>query len=182
MQIRIDKAIRKKWHSGFERHKPIKNIVIHGTGGGSTYNYVLNGGRKELYVRGIALFHYLIERNGEIIEITDPNRWVYHSSSGGHDEQTIGIELVNYNRSNNAPYTQKQYKALFFLIKKLLNNYPTIDVILSHRRAKQKYSGGTKNCPGKFFNWQQVRNFLDEIEYNYKYDTKYESIWSIEPC
>lgn len=160
MIIIKDDRIREIWHRGFNREKTPNEIVIHGTGGGGTYQWVLQGGRKELYRRGIALFHYLIERDGSVTEIIDPDRWVYHSSSGKHDEKTIGIELVNPKSNNSAPYTDEQYKALFGLvIDYLMEKYP-ISVIVSHNHNKRVFSKGKKKCPGNF-DWKLLKDELD---------------------
>jgi len=157
MEIVVDEKIREKWHRGFAREKPVSEIIIHGTGGGGTYQYVLNGGRSSLYVRGIALFHYLVERDGKIIEIIHPKRWVYHSSSGKHDEVTIGIELLNPDLHNNGFYTDEQYKSLFYLIfDKLMKAFPEVNIIRSHSATKQIYSGSPKSCPGPAFDWSRL--------------------------
>ena len=85
-----DLVIRQTYCNGFARSKPVKYIVVHGTGGGSSAQRLLKWMRKpgqaqqDRYKRGIALFHYLIGREGEIIEIIDPS-----SSTPGPPESTI---------------------------------------------------------------------------------------------
>ena len=165
MEIVKDQLIKEKWHRGFERKQPIDEIVLHGTGGGGTYQYVLQGGRKELYIKGIALFHYLIEQNGKTIEIIDPERWVYHSSSGKHDERTIGIELLNPDFQNKGSYTEQQYKSLFELID-LLMSANRIERIVSHKYNYMTFSGDTKNCPGNF-NWIRLGDHLKQKKVKY---------------
>lgn len=168
MDIEIDYAIREKWHKGFMREEEVSEIVIHGTGGGATYNWVLNGGRKDLYQRGIALFHYLIERDGRVVEIIDPDRWVYHSSSGRHDEKTIGIELVNLTNDNSGHYTMAQYNSLFHLIFFIIFRRYKISTIAGHGMNKHLYSGGYKKCPGKGFDWDMLEKELTNKGYHYK--------------
>jgi N-acetyl-anhydromuramyl-L-alanine amidase AmpD len=175
----IDVAIRDRWHDGFERERPPDTIVIHGTGGPGTYQFVLDGGRKKLYKEGIALFHYLIERDGKIIEIIDPDRWVYHSSSGKHDEKTIGIELLNNDKDNQDQYTNAQYESLFFLIFDYLFSRYRIRIIASHNRMKEKYSGGNKKCPGNF-DWDKLETEFKKRRLSYHHDNRYESYWDIE--
>ena len=167
MEIIKDEVIRNKWHRGFERKKPIKEIVIHGSGGGGTYQWVLTGGRKEEYKRGISLFHYLIEQDGKTIEIIDPERWVYHSSSGKHDETTIGIENLNPDPQNKAPLTEGEYKSLFNLIDYLMETYPTINRIVGHDYNYLTYSGATKGCPGNF-TWSRLEEHLTKKKIKFK--------------
>jgi len=174
----VDTAIREKWHRGFERERQPDTVVIHGTGGGGTYQYVLGGGRKKLYKKGIALFHYLVERDGKVIEIIDPDRWVYHSSSGKQDEKTIGIELLNHDKNNKDQYTNAQYEALFFLIFDYLCDRYSIRIIASHNRMKEKYSDGNKNCPGNF-DWDLLESEMVKRGLSYDHDSKYESYWNI---
>jgi N-acetyl-anhydromuramyl-L-alanine amidase AmpD len=168
MELKIDLAIRNKWHKGFERPVHPSEIVIHGTGGGGTYSYILNGGRADEYRRGIALFHYLVDRDGTVTEIIDPDRWVYHSSAGRHDSKTIGIELLNPSRANDEEYTDKQYTALGLLLQELMERY-TIRVIRGHSRSYEMFNGKTKpnpQCPGNF-NWDYITNQLELGEYIY---------------
>lgn len=168
MNIKIDQAIRNKWHQGFERPAPPYEIVIHGTGGGGTYRYILDGGRSDEYKRGIALFHYLIDRDGTVTEIIDPDSWVYHSSSGRHDSKTIGIELLNPSHANDTEYTDRQYAALGLLLQELMGRY-TIRVIRGHSKSYEVFNGKKKpnpQCPGNF-NWDYIANQLQLEGYKY---------------
>ena len=185
MEIIKNRTIREKYHQGFNRTKDISEIIIHGTGGGSSskglMRWMLNGGRAREYRRGVALFHYIIDFDGKVIEIIDTDRWVYHSSSGIHDEVTIGIELMNPDFANNAAFTNEQYNSLHSLIfDVLLYKYPTIDTIMSHNRAKQKYSGGTKQCPGPEFSWDRLEDEMEFRNLSYEHHLKYESYWNIQ--
>ena len=104
MNIIVNTSIREKYMAGFPRPGQVTEIVIHGTGGGSTskamINWIMGGEREKEYRRGIALFHYLIGREGGITEIINPSKWVYHSSSGIHDKETIGIDHINLDAKN----------------------------------------------------------------------------------
>jgi N-acetyl-anhydromuramyl-L-alanine amidase AmpD len=153
-EIRIDTAIREKWHAGHGRPGPPNEIVIHGTGGGGTYKFVLDGGRAQEYKRGVALFHYLIASDGVITEIISPDRWVYHSSSGRHDERTIGIELENKSANNAQAYTDAQYASLFALVFDELMVRYKIKRLVSHNFNGLKFSDQGKACPGKGFDWK----------------------------
>ena len=165
MDIEKNTSIRDQYHQGYERADPPSEIVIHGTAGGRSarglIRWMERGERGSQYRRGIGLFHYLIGHDGEIFEIIDPDRWVYHSSSGRHDERTIGIELMNMYRDNGGGYTEAQYRALSGLISSLQSRYD-IELIRSHSRAYSLFTGGTKPgppCPGSF-DWSRARDML----------------------
>jgi len=163
LDIIVDKQVRTKYQKGWIkkiREIPIDEIVIHGTAGGNSAEslllWMLNGQRAKEYYKGIALFHYLIDRaDSNIVEVLDPSYWVYHSSSGKLDRKTIGIELINPSKTNREPYTEEQYTLLFDLIfKHLLPTYPTITQIVSHDYNILTYSGKPpKGCPGAGFDW-----------------------------
>lgn len=164
VDILIDKQIRNKYQQGWigkKRGKAVTEIVIHGTQGGTSIEGLLSwmygGERAKEYNQGIALFHYGIGQDGKIVEVIDPEYWVYHSSSGAHDKTTIGIELMNPDKANMQPYTEAQYKALFGLIfDHLLPLYPSIKRIVSHNYNQKTYSGWGKQCPGQGFDWSKV--------------------------
>jgi N-acetyl-anhydromuramyl-L-alanine amidase AmpD len=175
MNIQVIDKIRNKYHSGFDRDtSDINEIVIHGTGGGSSainlINWMLNSGRAEEYKKGIALFHYLIDFNGDVFEIINPIRWVYHSSSGKHDMNTIGIEIMNKSANNDDEPTGEQYGALLDLISNNLMKKFNIKNIVGHGSNKQKYSGEYKACPGKNFKWNILQNELIARGYTFSYD------------
>lgn len=185
MSIQIELSIRTKFHEGLRREEDIDitTVVIHGAGEADSaeglISWMLQGKRKKEYKKGEALFHYIIDRDGEITEIIDPEFWVYHSSSGIQDQKTIGIELINGHWNNLTEYSEEQYKALFWLIfEKLIIKYPTIDIIASHNRMSQKFSGVEKNCPGEF-DWSQLELYMDNNGYRYIHDDRYESYWGI---
>lgn len=164
MEIKVNNSIREKYHSGFPRETEVTTIVLHGAGVAKSLHglikWMMDGERAESYYEGVALFHYGIDRNGDIVELIDPNKRVYHSSSGMYDDKTIGIELINGHVSNKAPYTYEQYASLFYLIfDKLMIDFPLINIITTHERLGMKYSGRWKNCPGNFDYYKLVKEF-----------------------
>lgn len=185
--ITVDKTVRTKYKVGWInriRKNPIKEIVIHGTGGGETVagllHWMYNWGRPG-YNDGIGLFHYVIgqglkgEKDGLIVEIIDPEYYVYHSTSSANDRTSIGIELMNASPSNRNPYTKGQYDSLFSLIfDHLMTLYP-ITRITSHRyniwrwNSKAVAQKNDKNCPGNF-DWSRLDAELKKRGYDFKTD------------
>ena len=161
--ISIDNKIRNKWHKGFPRTEFISEIVLHGTEGLSTYSYVLNGGRKELYVKGVALFHYLIEVSGKVTEIISPDNYVFHSSSGQHDIKTIGIEIEKAKNVNDM--NEEQLVSLCGLIEYLKIKYSSINTIATHDFNRKKYSNlDPKPCPGKV-DWTRLKSYCEASKF-----------------
>lgn len=177
----IDRQIRTKYKNGWinkVRNTPITEVVVHGTAGGQDLEGLLrwmyNGERGAEYMKGIALFHYLIGRDGKIVEIIDPEYYVYHSTSGSHDKQTIGVEMLNPDKMNAAPYTPEQYTSLFKLIfDYLMKLYPSITRITSHRYNIIVYNGGKispKQCPGIGFSWSTLDEELTKRKFSFQTD------------
>lgn len=177
MEIKIDTEIRNKYHIGFNRDKlDVNQIVIHGTGGGSSaqsiMRWMLGGERASQYKKGIGLFHYLIDCFGVIYEIISPKNWVYHSSSGRHDKHTIGIELINLNFSNQSEYTPNQYFSFIDLIFNKIFKMYNITSIIGHGTCKKIYSKSYKNCPGNF-NWKIIKDELTERNFIFERGGEY---------
>jgi hypothetical protein len=142
----------------------ISEITIHGTGGFNSapaeLNWMMGGERQADYVQGIGLFHYIIDRDGMIYQIIPDEYWVHHSSSGHHDQFTLGIELVNPTTNNSGKYTLDQYNSLFDLIKFAISKY-NIFTIAGHSATCLKYSGIVKKppkCPGDGFRWEMLES------------------------
>ena len=170
VDIIVDRQIRTKYQAGWinkVRTNPITEIVLHGTAGGMSAEglllWILSGERAKEYYKGIALFHYIIDRiEPNIVEVIDPSYWVYHSSSGIHDKETIGIEMVNPSKTNREPFTENQYTMVFNLIfKHLLPTYPFINKIVSHDYNMKTFSDlPPKGCPGVGFDWTRLEKEL----------------------
>ncbi|HUT63049.1 MAG TPA: N-acetylmuramoyl-L-alanine amidase [Anaerolineae bacterium] len=165
MNLFIVKEIRNKYDGLPRNPDEIDEIVIHGTGGGTAKGIIKwmssdTCERKENYKKSIGLFHYEIDRNGDIYEIMHPDyRWAYHSGSGKHDRKTIGIELVNPSAGNKDDYTDEQYDSLIVLIKKLTDSFE-VRRIVSHDFNRKKYSNiEPKPCPGPLFDWNRIAVF-----------------------
>ena len=189
MKVIVNESIRAKYHEGFKRMDddkqpvPISEIVIHGTGGGagvdSLIKWMMNGERASEYGRGIGLFHYVIDYDGKIYEIINPDKWVFHSSSGIHDRCTIGIEHMNPDKKNGRPYTKEQYDASIDLIQFLMKEND-IKTIVGHTQNTLKYSGPQYvkvPCPGNF-DWSKLTDNLKALGFTYTF--KDERISNIE--
>jgi N-acetyl-anhydromuramyl-L-alanine amidase AmpD len=170
-KIIIDNRITEKYTRGIERTTTVKEIVIHATAGdGDTIGWMAAGGymgkdtegnkiyRANDYKKGVGLFHFNIKRDGSVIQIIDPLHWVYHSSCGKHDEETIGIELSKASPKNADAVTNEQMNTLLDLIAYLRTLFPTITTLASHDYNAKRYSNkDPKPCPG-LFNWELLKS------------------------
>jgi hypothetical protein len=160
MDIFENTSVRKKYCEGFNRPGQITEIVLHATGGFDNseglINWMLGGERGIDYAKGIALFHYLNDMQGRITELIDPSKYVFHSSSGGHDKETIGIENIKPTKDNSGMLPEPQLTALCELIERLIETIPTITRIVSHDFNAKKYSNrDPKPCPGDL-EWEAI--------------------------
>lgn len=164
-----------KFHNGMERdeaYSPDK-IIIHGTGGGASAYSLIDGWiltpgfeRAQAYRNGEG-FPYLIDRNGDVIQLCDPELyWQYHSGTWvpgrefQHDMKTIGIELINPQPNNQVEYTAAQYASLIELIIGTLFNQFDIKEIWGHGAFQNSKTGKSKVCPGPRFDWNILVNEL----------------------
>lgn len=171
----VDTVVRTKWHAGFKRNVSPAILVIHGSAGPNPYKWVAEGDRlgnprTELYKKGIALWHYTINQDGEICEMIDPENWVYHSSAGRADEQTIGVEMEHPD-NGTLPFKDTQYIALFSLINFLMLKYP-ISEIISHNKMKQRHRGTNKKCPGPGFDWNRLADYISAKDLHFRFTSE----------
>jgi hypothetical protein len=141
----------------------VTEIVIHHTAGVGTWQGLKNWftsdkcERKDQYKRFIGFTHYYIEKNGTVFQPFFLDSWMYHSCSGKHDKETIGIELIH----STGEFTDSQYTALTDLIEYIYQSCP-IKTIVSHDYNYMHYSGRAKGCPSKWFNWNRLSTMLEE--------------------
>ena len=179
MDIIINKELRK-YTEGLERKdSDVTTIIIHGAGvvgsAKSMIKWMADGGimpdgskRESLYKKGIALTQYVVDKDGQVIELFNPHNWLYHSSTGKFDKHTIGIELINGSVDNSKDYKKAQYYELVNLIKFLMTKFNNIKVITGHGKIKERVTGGAKECPGKGFNWITFLALLLQAEIKIK--------------
>jgi len=140
----------------------IKEITLHHTEGGGTWNglkrWILSKTNKcrSNYKRGVGLFHDCIEKAGLVVNCWPLDIPVFHSSSWLHDLETVGIEIIHL----TGPFTETQYKSLMCRIEEIMELCPNLERITTHDYNYQKFSNGTKGCPGKDFDFKRIVNNL----------------------
>jgi N-acetylmuramoyl-L-alanine amidase len=120
--------------------------------------------------------HYYIDRDGSIFRYVPEDRIANHVI--GHNEHSIGIELVNsgrypkwfYSTSQypNDPYTAEQIDSLKELLKDLRERNPTLKNIAGHSdlditmipaEDDPKIMIRRKIDPGPQFPWDEILNY-----------------------
>jgi len=105
--------------------------------------------------------HYFIDREGEVIELVDPDLTAWHAGEStfegraGCNPFSIGIELEG---SPDHPFTEVQYRALKELCLLLMEHYPLItpERIVGHSDIAPE----RKEDPGPLFAWGRLRDEL----------------------
>jgi len=105
--------------------------------------------------------HYFIDREGETIELVDPDQMAWHAGESsfegreGCNSFSIGIELEG---SPDHPFTEGQYRALEELCLLLMKHYPSVTParIVGH----SDIAPGRKEDPGPLFAWGRLRDAL----------------------
>lgn len=113
--------------------------------------------------------HYLIGREGEVIQLVEDNDMAYHAGvsmmPGGHGRRggnyfSIGIELTSAHPDDDerirtgldAAYTEAQYRALGRLLEQLAARHPITKIVGHDEIAPDR-----KKDPGPLFDWSRVR-------------------------
>ncbi len=98
--------------------------------------------------------HYLIRRDGEVIQFVEPERRAWHagvSSWRGRErcnDFSIGIELEG---AEDDAFTEVQYQSLAALLRRLQQQFPIRDVA-----AHSDVAPGRKTDPGARFDWARL--------------------------
>src|SRR5690606_9227069 len=117
--------------------------------------------------------HWYVDRDGAIVEYVPANRVAHHVR--GHNERSVGIELVNRGRyphwfaaghqAMDEPYTEAQVAALLALLARLRAQLPALRHIAGHEdldTARVPASDdpavevARKRDPGPLFPWPRV--------------------------
>lgn len=158
---------------GEPRPAPVRQIVIHATGGpdcdpsrrfrgGSLDGIVGHFQRNQKRIS----IHYIIGRTGEVVRMVPESRVAFHAR--GHNADSIGIELVN-DGDGRDPFSEPQLEALIVLVRDLLarhrldttalKSHAELDdseLVCGGRRLKRKVD------PGATFPWERIRTALQE--------------------
>jgi AmpD protein len=107
--------------------------------------------------------HFLIRRDGELIQYVPVDRRAWHAGESCHDGRdccndfSIGIELEG---EDNTPYERSQYDCLARLVGTLRNELNTLAdaAIVGH----SDIAPGRKTDPGEAFDWQAFNRLLEK--------------------
>lgn len=127
--------------------------------------------------------HYIIDRDGRVIQLVDENRRAFHAGKGDLDdypnyannlnEYSIGIELLaigtreemaqfinsqQYDRLDPSliGFTDAQYDSLNELLAEIYERWPSIVRNRRHVIGHDEYAPGRKTDPGRLFDWNRV--------------------------
>lgn len=110
-------------------------------------------------IRGLKVSaHFLVRRNGEIIQFVSCEKRAWHAGESCWKGKTccndfsIGVEMEG---SDTTPFTDSQYIALVALTIELSRVYPIAD-ITGHSDIAPK----RKTDPGPYFNWGHFQEAL----------------------
>jgi len=103
--------------------------------------------------------HILIRRDGALIQYVPFHARAWHAGKSIYEGQencndfSVGIELEG---TEEIAYTAKQYKQLSYVIKVLLDSYPSLSP--SSITGHSDISPGRKTDPGPSFDWNYLRS------------------------
>ncbi|MFA9556520.1 N-acetylmuramoyl-L-alanine amidase [Evansella sp. AB-rgal1] len=127
--------------------------------------------------------HYVIDRDGEIIQLVEEGRVAYHAGAGflfdyplyenSLNAYSIGIELLAIGTEEEMlpvmtseayqtihpefiGYTEEQYVSLNNLLEVLYVRYPDIKQDRRHIIGHDEYAPGRKQDPGSLFDWTKI--------------------------
>lgn len=164
-------AVRDIPITGSWRKEPVKQIVIHATGGpdcdqkrrfqsGNLDSVVAHFLRNKKRIS----IHYIIDRNGDLVRMVPESQVAHHVR--GHNMNSIGIELVNHGDDQD-PFPEPQIVILTALLRDILFRYQlTAADLKSHTELDRSYlvcgkvKIKRKLDPGAAFPWQHLRHEL----------------------
>ena len=124
--------------------------------------------------RAEAAAHFIIGKDGEIIQCVDESRRAWHVGPSLLDgipkvnDYSIGIELVNAEDGTD-PFTEAQYQSLAALSAHLVSRYDIpMGRILGHRDVAMPL--GRKQDPADNFDWSRFRQDLTVLLTRSGYD------------
>ena len=170
-QIGAQPAVRDVLVRGEPRQGPIKEVIIHATGGpdcdqsrsfrGGTLNGIVEHFRRN---QGRISIHYIIGRTGETVRMVPESMVAFHVR--GHNANSIGIELVNDGNGID-PFGEPQLDALVDLLREILARHQLDSTALkSHAELDDSFilcrgeQIKRKVDPGLAFPWDRIRTAL----------------------
>lgn len=139
-----------------------------------------------IYQRYGVSAHYIIDRQGNVIQLVDEAREAFHAGRGTApageprtdrmNAHSIGIELLavgsvndmkpymdaakyaEYRRfvPHNVGYADPQYEALRDLIDDIRTRHPAVAFDRDHIIGHDEYAPGRKTDPGELFDWRRI--------------------------
>lgn len=100
-------------------------IVLHSTEGDT-----VEGAVSTLNARGLT-YHYLIDRDGKVVQLADPRARVGHALN--HNKGTIGISFVGDTDNGRSPINAAQIASAEALARDLKQCIPTLQGMTSHK-------------------------------------------------
>lgn len=107
--------------------------------------------------------HLFIERDGSVSQFVNFNDRAWHSGKSAYlgrsncNDFTIGIELEG---DDFSPFTKIQYTALAHIIHAIYTAYPATK---RHLMGHSDIAPVRKTDPGEFFDWQKLRQLVDDL-------------------
>lgn len=99
--------------------------------------------------------HFLIRRDGSLVQFVPCGRRAWHAGASrwkGRErcnDFSIGIELEG---TDERPYTDKQYRRLAALVRRIRARWPGVDLA-----GHSDVAPGRKTDPGPAFDWARLR-------------------------
>ncbi|MBQ7413782.1 MAG: N-acetylmuramoyl-L-alanine amidase [Alphaproteobacteria bacterium] len=103
--------------------------------------------------------HYIIEANGDIIQLVDEKNRAWHAGIGSWrsindiNAHSIGIELVHPTLGHLSPYPEIQLNSFRKLTKQIINKYR---IQPHHIFAHSDMAPTRRYDPGRFFPWKNL--------------------------
>lgn len=102
--------------------------------------------------------HYLIRRDGMVIEYVPPEKRAWHAGASSWkgrercNDFSIGVELEG---SDDVPFSEPQYESLIALARRLKERFGPLDLA-----GHSDIAPGRKTDPGPWFDWERLRSAL----------------------
>jgi N-acetylmuramoyl-L-alanine amidase len=153
--VRVGKQGIYFWKKSPNFGRPIRYIIIHGTGLTSDKEALsyLRDKSKEVSC------HYFIDSKGTLFQLVRDSDIAWHAGESfwGNDKSlnftSLGIELFNPSAGNGKAYTAQQYRTLIKLLNLLINKY---DIPVSNVLGHCDIAPDRKTDPGYLFDWDRL--------------------------